>query len=185
VENGSDPGGVLLPGFPAGEAVMEAMFLHALHDNPTDDLTRQALADWLQEQGDPRGEILHLCLWLKELKEATQREASEERLRELLASGVSPCVPLITNSIGIPSARKKATEHTEGNRGITTEDTEEHGSKTKRRVEKEAKRVLLSGDAVFLSLSVFFICVDPCYPWFILCSLLRVIRGCSPVVPGE
>jgi formylglycine-generating enzyme required for sulfatase activity len=43
-------------------------------------------------------------LWLKELKEASQREASEERLRELLASGVSPCVPLLTNSIGMQFA---------------------------------------------------------------------------------
>jgi uncharacterized protein (TIGR02996 family) len=83
---------------------MEAMFLQALHNNPTDDLTRQALADWLQEQGDPRGELLRLCLLLQKQQDPSQRQAAEERLRELLASGVSPCVPLLTNSIGIQFA---------------------------------------------------------------------------------
>jgi uncharacterized protein (TIGR02996 family) len=100
VEKGSDPGGGLLPGSPAGETVMEEVFLQALHANPSDDLTRQALAGWLQEQGDPRGEMPRLCLLLKELKEATQRQGPEERLRELLASGIRPCVPLVTNSVG-------------------------------------------------------------------------------------
>jgi uncharacterized protein (TIGR02996 family) len=91
------PCSLILP----GEAVMEEAFLQALHANPSDDLTRQALADWLQEQGDPRGEVLRLCLLLKNLKKASQWQEHEERLRELLASGVRPCVPLLTNSIGM------------------------------------------------------------------------------------
>jgi uncharacterized protein (TIGR02996 family) len=96
--------GVLIPGSTAGEALVEEVFLQALHDNPTDDLTRQALADWLEEQGDPRGEILRLYLLLQQQPDASQRQEQEEQLRELLASGVRPCVPLITNSIGMQFA---------------------------------------------------------------------------------
>jgi uncharacterized protein (TIGR02996 family) len=80
---------------------MEEVFLQELHAHPGDDLTRQALADWLQERGDPRGELLRLCLVLKEHKEATQRQAAEARLRELLSVGVRPCVPVRTNTIGM------------------------------------------------------------------------------------
>lgn len=39
-----------------------AVFLGDIKDNPADDTPRLILADWLQDQGDPRGELLALEL---------------------------------------------------------------------------------------------------------------------------
>src|SRR5205807_960007 len=61
------------------------------------------------EQGDPRGELLRLSRALRgePLTEAAcgpRRLAWEGRLRELLASGMRPCVPVLTNGVGMELA---------------------------------------------------------------------------------
>lgn len=53
----------------AGER--DSVFLRAIIENPEDDATRFAYADWLDEQGDPRGEFIRVECSLEELKEDT------------------------------------------------------------------------------------------------------------------
>jgi uncharacterized protein (TIGR02996 family) len=80
------------------------VLLQALHDNPADDVTRLVLADWLEEQGDVRGELLRLHVALRQRSAGADLSACEERVRSLLAAGVRPCVPTRTNSIGMQLA---------------------------------------------------------------------------------
>jgi uncharacterized protein (TIGR02996 family) len=83
---------------------MEEVLLQALHADPADDATRLVLADWLEEQGDVRGELLRLHVTLRQRPAGADLGASEERLRALLAAGVRPCVPLLTNSVAMELA---------------------------------------------------------------------------------
>ena len=83
---------------------MEELLLQAIHANPADDLAGQALADWLEEQGDPRGELLRLSLQVRLRPVRADHAGCEERLQALLADGVSPCVPIFLNSIGMKFA---------------------------------------------------------------------------------
>jgi uncharacterized protein (TIGR02996 family) len=76
---------------------MEEAFLQALRDDPADDTTWLVLADWLEEAGDPRGELMRVLFDLR--RDCADREAREERLRRLLQQGVRPCLPRLTNSI--------------------------------------------------------------------------------------
>lgn len=46
-----------------------AIFLQDVKDNPDDDTPRLVLADWLQDQGDPRGELISLSLQRHHLPE--------------------------------------------------------------------------------------------------------------------
>jgi uncharacterized protein (TIGR02996 family) len=91
---------------------------------PEDDLLWLALADRLEESGQPeRAELTRLCRRLREPDEpgspptgglggvsppssiggrvSSGRVASESRVRELLAGGVRPCVPEVSNSLGM------------------------------------------------------------------------------------
>src|SRR5262249_46206628 len=79
----------------------ERLLLEALHDCPDDTVAWRALADWLEEQDDQRGELLRLQLALRD--GATRREARrmEERITEMIAAGARPYVPALTNSIGM------------------------------------------------------------------------------------
>jgi uncharacterized protein (TIGR02996 family) len=80
----------------------EATFLRALHADPADELGWQALADWLDEQGQAdRAELLRTHRGLRSLPEGPGRLAGERRVQGLLASGVRPCVPELTNSVGL------------------------------------------------------------------------------------
>lgn len=45
------------------------VFLREIKDRPDDDLPRLVLADWLQDQGDPRGEFVHLQVMRARLRE--------------------------------------------------------------------------------------------------------------------
>ncbi len=63
-------------------------FLRALQADPDDDVTRSAYADWLEEQGDPRGEFLRAELDLAALQKigpSTRRRQAplQARLRQL------------------------------------------------------------------------------------------------------
>jgi uncharacterized protein (TIGR02996 family) len=82
--------------------------LAAIHAAPDDDVARQALADWLEEQGDPaslaQAELARLHLRLRRSLDCAERRADEARLRELLLAGTRPCVPTLTNSLGMTFA---------------------------------------------------------------------------------
>jgi uncharacterized protein (TIGR02996 family) len=61
-------------------------FLQAILDAPDDDLPRLLYADWLDEQGDPRGEFIRLqCTRAEWPLMDDRRSALERRERELLA----------------------------------------------------------------------------------------------------
>ena len=60
-------------------------FLRAVKDAPDDDAPRLLLADWLEEQGDPRGEFIRLQLAPEdESRPASERRALRARESELL-----------------------------------------------------------------------------------------------------
>jgi uncharacterized protein (TIGR02996 family) len=66
-------------------------FIRAILDDPEDDLPRLVYADWLEERGDPRGELIRLQCELERIggsptdpAAAAHREALSDRLRELL-----------------------------------------------------------------------------------------------------
>jgi uncharacterized protein (TIGR02996 family) len=74
--------------------------LHALHTDPWDTTAWSALADCLEESGQAeRAELLRLSRL--PLPAGTDRLAAEGRVRELLADGVRPCVPTLSNGIGM------------------------------------------------------------------------------------
>ncbi len=81
----------------------EEAFLSAIAEDPAEPAAWLALADWLQERGDPRGEVLHLTRRLLE-PVVEYRYLLEERLQSLLMAGVRPCWPTATNSIGMKLA---------------------------------------------------------------------------------
>jgi uncharacterized protein (TIGR02996 family) len=80
---------------------MEESLLQAIREAPGDDTSRLVLADWLEEQGDPRAEVLRLHLLLRRRPDGSDGPAAEARLRRLLAGGVRPCVPEVVNAIGM------------------------------------------------------------------------------------
>jgi formylglycine-generating enzyme len=80
--------------------VNEETFLAAIVEDPAEPTTWLALADWLEEQGDPRGELLRLTRALLQ-PDCEQRPAREERLRFLLGQGVRPCWPTRSNALGM------------------------------------------------------------------------------------
>jgi uncharacterized protein (TIGR02996 family) len=83
-----------------GEALLQA-----LHADPPDEVAWAALADCLEEQGQlERAELSRLALRLRDPTRSPTRKAAEERLQELLAAGVEPCHPVLTNSVGMALA---------------------------------------------------------------------------------
>lgn len=79
----------------------EADFLRQLQANPDDRLLRQIFADWLEEQNDPRGELLRLTEILTRSLEVPDRPRLECRLQELLEDGIEPIGPYWTNDLGM------------------------------------------------------------------------------------
>src|SRR5579862_9776635 len=59
-------------------------FLQAILDNPDDDAPRLVFADWLDERGDPRGELLRiqcrLAAWEPDLERRTALQRREQQL---------------------------------------------------------------------------------------------------------
>ncbi len=78
------------------------VLLRAIHEAPDDELAWVALADWLEEQD--RADLLRLDLALRGGPSEGDRRALERRLQERLRSGTLPCVPLVTNSVGMEFA---------------------------------------------------------------------------------
>jgi uncharacterized protein (TIGR02996 family) len=84
--------------------VEQALF-RAIEADPSDDVPWLALADWLEETGQPpRAELLRLQRELRGLDEGPEAYAREKRVQKLLAGGVVPCVPTVVNSIGLTLA---------------------------------------------------------------------------------
>ena len=79
----------------------EEYFLLAMQEHPEDDSLPLVFADWLEERGDPRSELLRLLHTLTQAIEVPQRTMLEDYLRSLLAAGVQPVGPFFTNSIGM------------------------------------------------------------------------------------
>jgi uncharacterized protein (TIGR02996 family) len=76
--------------------------LAGLDGGPADDALWLVVADWLEEHGqDDRAELLRLSRRLRGMAEDDVRWRAEERVRELINAGVVPCVPEITNSVGM------------------------------------------------------------------------------------
>src|SRR5271155_2707564 len=82
----------------------EPAFTRAMQQNPADTTLRLIFADWLEEQGDPRRELIRLMHTLTQSVEGPARNKVEERLQSLLAAGVRPVGPFWTNSIGMKFA---------------------------------------------------------------------------------
>src|SRR5262245_60894922 len=63
----------------------ERAFLMAILQRPDDDVTKLVYADWLEEQGDPRGEFLRLMVQLRRerLISPEQRQRHQELSAEL------------------------------------------------------------------------------------------------------
>src|SRR5216110_3173783 len=73
--------------------VAEAL-LAAVGDEPGEDVHWLVLAYWLEDEGDEaRAELVRLQVWLRRDPDSPDAEAREDRLRGLLAQGVTPCVP--------------------------------------------------------------------------------------------
>jgi uncharacterized protein (TIGR02996 family) len=78
------------------------VLLAALHADPTDDMAWLVLADWLEENDDPRrAELLRTTRQLRGMERTPQRLALETRVQELLCEGVLPCMPTVVNSLGM------------------------------------------------------------------------------------
>jgi uncharacterized protein (TIGR02996 family) len=80
---------------------LEQTLLRAIHENPADDTPWLVLADWLEEQGDPRAELVRLQLLLRQDLDEPDRLQREKRLRQLIQAGVRPCAATLTNSVGM------------------------------------------------------------------------------------
>ena len=81
------------------DAFLQAIIADPLHA----ETTWLVLADWLEEQGDPRYELVrlrHQAEYRRDLS-AEQRDA---RVCKLLASGMQPVAPILENSIGMKFA---------------------------------------------------------------------------------
>jgi uncharacterized protein (TIGR02996 family) len=82
----------------------EKAFLQAMLEAPRDLALRLIFADWLEERGDPRGELLRLSHLLSQATDQPNRPQLEDRLRSLLEAGVQPVGPFWTNAIGMKFA---------------------------------------------------------------------------------
>jgi uncharacterized protein (TIGR02996 family) len=84
---------------------MEQAFLRAILERPGANADWLVMADWLEENGHgPRAELVRLQVELRQETAVRARSAREKRVQRLLAEGVRPLVPTITNSIGVVMA---------------------------------------------------------------------------------
>ena len=79
----------------------EDAFLQAMVEDASSALL---FADWLEERGDLRGELLRLTHILTQRTDQPNRPVLEERLRALVADSVPPVGPFYTNSLGMKLA---------------------------------------------------------------------------------
>jgi uncharacterized protein (TIGR02996 family) len=82
----------------------EAAFLKTMLDRPNDLTLRQVFADWLEERGDPRGELVRLLHTLTQSTDLPDRDQLEARMQTLLRKRVQPVGPFQTNALGMQFA---------------------------------------------------------------------------------
>jgi uncharacterized protein (TIGR02996 family) len=82
----------------------EDAFWQALLAHPDDLSLRLVLADWFEERGDVRGELLRLAHLLTQSVDVPGRAALESRLRALAAGAPQPCNAVNANSLGMKLA---------------------------------------------------------------------------------
>jgi uncharacterized protein (TIGR02996 family) len=87
-----------------GPVTSDFFFQRALGQNPDDTSLRLVFADFLEERGDLRGELIRLMHTLTQSIDVPGRQELETRLRGLLQQGVRPVGPFWTNSIGMKFA---------------------------------------------------------------------------------
>ncbi len=76
--------------------------LAGLHERPDDDALWLVTSDWLEEHGQPGpAELMRLVRQMRGLKEGKKRLEMESRVWALLAAGVQPLMPTLTNSVGM------------------------------------------------------------------------------------
>jgi uncharacterized protein (TIGR02996 family) len=80
--------------------VNESAFLSAILASPDDWGPRLVFADWLEERGDARAELIRVGYELTR-PACKYRARKESRLRKLLADGAAPVAPVVANSIGM------------------------------------------------------------------------------------
>lgn len=82
--------------------IEDELFLQAILNDPENDIARGVFADFLERQGDRRGELLRIVDLLRRQK-LPRRSKLETRLRALLyREHLQPVAPCIVNSIGMP-----------------------------------------------------------------------------------
>jgi uncharacterized protein (TIGR02996 family) len=90
-------------------------FLSAIHDDPAEEATWLALADWLEENGrSAQAEFLRLHRAVRPGPTAPRFDANRTRLQAMLKAKVVPCVPTIANSLGMRLALIPAGEFVMG-----------------------------------------------------------------------
>lgn len=75
-----------------------------LEANPNDIPSRLVFSDWLEQNDDPRGELLRLTTILSQSLDIDNRAELEARLYYLIDKGVEAVGPFQVNSIGMRSA---------------------------------------------------------------------------------
>jgi uncharacterized protein (TIGR02996 family) len=68
---------------------LEVAFLHAIHADADDSASKLVYADWLEERGDPRGQLLRTEVERLK-KEGTRRMWAEKNYRQDIPSGYVP-----------------------------------------------------------------------------------------------
>jgi uncharacterized protein (TIGR02996 family) len=82
----------------------EADFLAGIAAHPAELERWLVLADWLEDQGDPRAELARLRYLLHTEPDHPERAQRHARQLALLESGLAPVVPTWTNSLGMELA---------------------------------------------------------------------------------
>src|SRR5262249_43797560 len=96
----------------------EETFLDSLLDDPGDEVTWSALADWLDDDGQTqRAEVLRLTRRMRPTG-VSQRGHVPRRYAELLAAGTRPVIVQWANSIGMRFALVPAGRFLMGSGGI-------------------------------------------------------------------
>jgi uncharacterized protein (TIGR02996 family) len=80
----------------------ETGLLRALHEEPGDWTHWLVLADWLEDHGhEARAELMRLYVEMRQTPWGKIQQKKKTRLLKLLEKGARPCLPAITNSVGM------------------------------------------------------------------------------------
>ncbi|MFQ3593719.1 MAG: TIGR02996 domain-containing protein [Gemmataceae bacterium] len=88
--------------------------LQALHHHAADEVAWLALADALEEAGDPRAELTRLTTRLRRELTYEGRRRDEARVQQLIRDGITPCMPTRCFLPGHLFGYPEAVLHTDG-----------------------------------------------------------------------